>query len=120
MNQRELDDLEKLAEELVSNHQRFMESLVRARSERGLSQEEVAYRMNVSQSAVSQFERYDSNPTLRTIRNYALAIGVGLRDDIVHRDSSWMELCSVVEDLDLVETPTAIKSDWVTFSKSSS
>ncbi len=44
------------------------------RKNRGLTQEQVAERMGVSQPAVAAFERYDANPTLATIRRYALAV----------------------------------------------
>jgi transcriptional regulator with XRE-family HTH domain len=43
--------------------------------------------MGVSQPTVAGFERYDANPTLSTLRRYALAIGARLEtrviDDIV-------------------------------------
>ena len=113
MNRDHLDDLKTLAEELVANHQRFMRSLVQARKAQNLSQEDVAYRMNVSQSAVSQFERYDSSPTLRTIRSYAMAIGVGLCDDVIHRDTEWTPLVSKISDLTPLESSSAITSQWV-------
>lgn len=39
-----------------------------------LTQAEVAERMGVSQSTVAELERYDSNPTLRTLQRYANAV----------------------------------------------
>ncbi len=68
--------LDALADELVANQRQLMNRLVEARQQADLSQEEVARRMGTSQSNVSTFERYDSNPTLQTVRRYALAVGV--------------------------------------------
>lgn len=66
----------------------MMEGLVDLRQEHGLTQAEVASRMGVSQSAVAQFERYDSNPTLATIQKYALAVeaklGLRVESDRAH------------------------------------
>ncbi|VXB36195.1 hypothetical protein PSCLAVI8L_130563 [Pseudoclavibacter sp. 8L] len=39
---------------------------------------EVGARMGVSQATVSGFEHYDANPTLSTIRRYAMAVGARL------------------------------------------
>lgn len=52
----------------------MMEDLIDLREKHELSQQDVAQRMGVSQSAVAQFERYDSNPTLSSIQRYALAV----------------------------------------------
>lgn len=66
--------------------------LIHLRRAHGLEQAEVGARMGVSQSAVSQFERHDSNPTLATVRRYALAVGARLDitviDDAVPSDSN--------------------------------
>lgn len=59
--------------------------LIERRKERELTQEEVADRMGVTQSAVSQFERYDANPKLSTVLRYANAVGA-LIDHEVHLD----------------------------------
>ena len=72
---------------MVQNHQAMMRALVAARERHELSQEAVAERMGVSQSAVSQFERADSNPTLATLRRYAVAVGVRVYDVVV--DDYW-------------------------------
>lgn len=62
------------AEALVENDRAFLDALVAARIARGLSQQQVAKLMGVSQPTVADFERHDSNPTLARIRRYAHAI----------------------------------------------
>lgn len=65
----------------------FKAELVRKRKDHKLSQAIVAERMGVSQSTVAEFERYDSNPTMRTIQRYANAvrarITMSVKDDCV-------------------------------------
>lgn len=53
----------------------LIETLVRARLERKLTQEHVAAAMDTTQSAVSNFERVGGDPKLSTILRYARAIG---------------------------------------------
>lgn len=67
------------AKALVTAERDMLGELVQARKKHGLTQKEVAERMGVSQSAVSQIERYDANPTLATLRRYALAVEVRLQ-----------------------------------------
>lgn len=62
------------AKALGANEEHFRDQLFALRREHGLSQEVVAERMGVSQSVVARLERYDSNPTLSTLRRYALAV----------------------------------------------
>lgn len=54
----------------------FKQNLVDQRKKHNdrLTQREVAERMGVSQSTVAELERYDSNPTLRTLQRYANAV----------------------------------------------
>ncbi len=79
------------AEALVAADEGLLGDLVARRRELGLTQELVAERMGVSQSAVSQFERYDANPRLSTVRRYALAVGAR----IVHVvTSDYLEISS--------------------------
>ncbi|MDN5585877.1 MAG: helix-turn-helix transcriptional regulator [Brevibacterium sp.] len=62
-----------------------------------LTQAEVAERMGVSQSTVAELEKYDSNPTLRTLQRYANAvealISFKVADDC--GESSFEEITSV-------------------------
>jgi transcriptional regulator with XRE-family HTH domain len=46
-----------------------------AREEAGLTQRELAGRLGVSQQAVAQAERWQSNPTVELIRRWAAACG---------------------------------------------
>ncbi|MEV1246420.1 helix-turn-helix transcriptional regulator [Nonomuraea sp. NPDC049750] len=54
---------------------RLIETLVGVRKLLGLTQADVADKMDRSQPAVSDFERLGGDPRLSTIRRYALAIG---------------------------------------------
>lgn len=66
------------AQSLAREQHELMSSLVQFRVKHHLRQEDVAERLGITQAAVSKFERYDSNPTLASIRRYALAVGVRL------------------------------------------
>ncbi|MBF4591259.1 helix-turn-helix domain-containing protein [Curtobacterium sp. VKM Ac-1395] len=74
--------IEARAEALVEDHERLLRDLVKHRKGHDLSQEVVAERMGVTQPTVAAFERYDANPTLATLRRYALAVGVRLHTDV--------------------------------------
>ena len=63
------------AAQLVEQEREMMQALKILRKEKGLSQAVVAERMGVTQPAVAAFESYDSNPTMASIRRYALAVG---------------------------------------------
>ena len=71
------------ADALVQGHRKLLADLISYRDEHGLTQAAVAERMGVSQPAVAAFERYDANPTLSTIRRYALAVGVRISERVV-------------------------------------
>ncbi|WP_246955827.1 helix-turn-helix transcriptional regulator, partial [Brachybacterium sp. Marseille-Q7125] len=73
---------------LAETLDRLLEDLVDLREQQGLSQRDVAERMGVTQSAVSQFERYDANPTLASVRRYALAVGARISIDVAPDRSS--------------------------------
>ena len=69
------DRIDELAEHLVESHSNLLDELVLIRKQNRLTQEEVAERLGISQPAIAAFESEDSNPTLSSIRRYALAIG---------------------------------------------
>ncbi|MGP5293715.1 helix-turn-helix domain-containing protein [Corynebacterium casei] len=78
------------AKEILREQREFRESLVRIREERDLSQSQVGEMLGLSQSAIAQFERYDSNPTLGTIRRYALAVGASIVMSASPRDAEFV------------------------------
>lgn len=75
-------DIEARALELVQRDSDFLDALISLRTSSGISQESVAERMGVTQPAVAAFEREDSNPTLSSIRRYALAVGAKITYDV--------------------------------------
>jgi transcriptional regulator with XRE-family HTH domain len=83
MQEETLEAIEARAAALVEDHRQLLEALVTIRQIRELNQSELGERMGVSQSAVSQFERYDANPRLSTLRRYALAVGARLETRVV-------------------------------------
>ena len=64
-----------------TNWDGFMDQLVQLRKAQGVSQREMAKRLQISQPAVAQFELSSANPTIFTIIRYANAIGVEVRFD---------------------------------------
>jgi transcriptional regulator with XRE-family HTH domain len=71
------------ARSLARTHEHFKASLVEMRRRHGLTQPQVAELLGISQAAISKFESYDSNPTLASVRRYALAIGATLRLEVI-------------------------------------
>ena len=59
--------LDRRADLLIEAKDSLLKQLVDLRKHHGLSQQEVANRMGVSQPTVAAFERYDANPTLSSI-----------------------------------------------------
>lgn len=83
MADEDINTIARRADSLIENHAALLKSLVALRKKHRLSQAVVAERMGVSQPTVAGFERYDANPTLSTIRRYALAVGARLRTVVV-------------------------------------
>lgn len=77
------DAIARLADHLVWEHHHLLRKLIAMREKHGLTQAQVALRMGVSQPTVAAFERYDSNPTLATIRRYALAVEARIHEDVL-------------------------------------
>ena len=75
------------AKELIQGQRVLLNGLVQARKDRGMTQDDVAAAMGITQSAVAQFEHYDSNPTLGTIRRYAMAVGADVTFNVNLRGS---------------------------------
>jgi transcriptional regulator with XRE-family HTH domain len=59
------------------------QTLIKARARAGISQAEVAQRMQTRQSVVARLESSTSSPNLKTLQRYAAAVGcrldIGLR-----------------------------------------
>jgi len=51
-----------------------------ARRRAGLTQKELGEKLNVSQSAIGQFENENSNPNLKTIRKIADALNIPISE----------------------------------------
>ena len=56
--------------------------LRRARESAGLTQQELAERLGISQQAIARAERWASNPTVRFMESWAQALGVRLEIEI--------------------------------------
>ena len=63
-----------LAEEFA-----LADALIRARSEAGMTQEEVAQKMGTTQAAIARLESGRTMPATRTLRRFAQATGTRLR-----------------------------------------
>jgi len=60
----------------------FRLALIEQREKSGMTQQAVANKLGITQSAVSQFESFGGNPRLMTVMAYALAIGAKLNFSI--------------------------------------
>lgn len=82
----EQNRIDERAERLVDSHAALMQELIALRKKHNLSQTLIGTRMGISQPAVAIFEGHESNPTLSSIRRYALAVGARIehivRDDL--------------------------------------
>lgn len=81
------DPLTRLARDLTEADRSLLDDLRRLRREGGITQTEVARRLGVSQSSVSEFERIGGDPRLSTIRRYAMAIRAMINHEVVKRES---------------------------------
>ena len=88
------------AEYLAEQHLELLTSLVRVRKEAGLTQQQVADRLGVTQANIASFERHGNDPKLSTIRKYAHAVGALISHKVEadsgqltdHRRSEWIPL----------------------------
>lgn len=79
---------------------RLIDTLAAHREALGITQAEVAKRMQTTQSAVSRTEATGGNPTIRRLLSYARAVGMRLhlRASVVTQDG-WMEADQIVTQL---------------------
>lgn len=64
-----------LARDLSDADDELLETLVKIRKARGMTQQDVANALGRHKSSVSNFERLGADPHLSTIRRYAAAVG---------------------------------------------
>ena len=62
----------------------IIESLIRARTQAGMTQQQVAEKMRTSQSYVAKLESGDINPSMKALQRYAAATGSRLRISLEH------------------------------------
>ena len=87
---RRRDPKQILADDLVNQTQDLLAALVRARMDRDMTQSDVAEHLGVTRTAVTHFERYDSDPKLSTLIRYALAVDARI-DISVSDGRKWAE-----------------------------
>jgi transcriptional regulator with XRE-family HTH domain len=63
------------AKVLARENRQMRSALIRVRREAGLSQQDVADRLGITQQAVQKMERYDADLKLSTLERYANAVG---------------------------------------------
>lgn len=68
------DPQQALAIEQMEQDDALLDALIQRRRELGLTQQQVADRLGITQSAVARFEGGDRDPRLSTLRRYALAV----------------------------------------------
>lgn len=71
---------EDMAKPISRTHQKFGQRVNRFRSERNLTQEELAFRIGVDRSYMGFIERGERNPTLDKIKKIAMALKVSLSE----------------------------------------
>lgn len=111
----ELPRIRARANALVDAHDLLMRDLIAMRKRHNLSQETIAERMSVSQPTVAAFERYDSNPTLATIRRYAIAVGARIQNSVIDDCAEHAQPFErIVENTDFrASTPQLARSRWI-------
>ena len=85
LKQRALENLVKAEYEKLTEEFAFINQLLTMRSQAGLTQEEVAKRMQTQKSNISRLERGNSNPSWQTLVKYAHACGFELTLQSVRR-----------------------------------
>lgn len=76
------------AQILALEDERLHADLIRLREEQGLTQQQVADLLGVTQPTIAAFERYDNDPRLSTVRRYALAIGALVEHTVTRDDGN--------------------------------
>lgn len=71
------------AKVLARENREMRFALVRMRHEKGLTQQDVAEMLGVTQQAVQKMERYDADLKLSTVERYANAVGALVHHQVV-------------------------------------
>jgi len=79
------DDDESAIEALVEADERLLDELRDLRKRNGLSQQDVADRLGVTQGAIARIEGGSRDPRLSTLRRYAFAVGADVRHVVTAR-----------------------------------
>lgn len=75
--------IEERAEQLVESHALLMSELVALRKRHNLSLELVGTRMGISPYSVAFLEGHECDPTLSSVRRYALAVGAKIEHTVI-------------------------------------
>jgi transcriptional regulator with XRE-family HTH domain len=76
--EKEISSISKIEKEHIKQTARLISQIVRRRRALGISQEEVAQRSGLTQSAIARLENESSIPRLDTLEKVALALGMRL------------------------------------------
>lgn len=57
----------------------FMQSMIDARRETGLTQKQLSERTGIAQSEISKYERGCGNPSIKTLRRIAAGLGMSVK-----------------------------------------
>lgn len=83
--------LRRMARRQLDNDKGLIKILKSIREDKKLSQGEIAFRMGITQPAVSAIEKGNSDPNLGTIRRYANALGYVVSFKVSPYDESWVD-----------------------------
>lgn len=70
-----------LAADLESDYLEVKHFLVSARREQGITQNDIASFLGLSDTQVREFEQYDYDPRISELHEYAIAVGVRINPD---------------------------------------
>ncbi|MCD8122011.1 MAG: helix-turn-helix domain-containing protein [Clostridiales bacterium] len=66
----------------------FMQAMIDARRETGITQKQLAERTGISQGDINKFESGGGNPSIRTVKR--IAAGLGMRVKIEFQPMTWV------------------------------
>lgn len=81
-------EMRQRARQQIEENKAILHLLVRRRRNMDLTQEEIAFRLGITQPAVSAMESGNSSPTLETLGRYANALDCVVHHEI-RRNSAW-------------------------------